>query len=352
MPIRRSSDHFAGLAELTTTLPLHLSSPREYRVPMIRRRYQPQRSTASKPGLPELPGLASAIYRPEPRSQVRISNGKGVASFASSSRRSRTREDKRSKRATEDVPMRATEAEARRMHSHSLSASSSLPSLSVSFPPPMGSSHHSRSSEQGNPPASHIPGFKSALQLYETIRSSQSTTTRAHDRRSDPLLRSGPPHSTHSTLAKKQSAPARLVTARIKSGAGHQVGSMSREVATRRSNSRERGPILPAMIQRRLSRQSTPVTPAVNVGDNGDIEMLVEGSWIRSPSWNEHRSRHDFRSPRTSPSPSGIKRGRPLQSSQTEHYGRLPHRTTSPQEVLMGSYESSKAKMGIRNLLS
>jgi len=320
---------------------------------MIRRRYQPQRSVASRPGLPELPGLASAIYRPEPRSQARIVNRTGAASVASSSRRSRIRGDKRSMKASEDIPMVATEVEAKRMHSHSLSASSSLPSLSVSFPSASGSTSKSRSSEQGNPSSSHNPGFQSTLQPYEQIRSSQATSTRAHDRRSDPLLHNGlPPRSTLATLTKKQSAPARLVTARIKPGIGHQVGSTSREVATRRSNSRERGPILPAMIKRQLSRQSTPVPPAVNHGDMGHIEMLAEDSWIRLPNWDEQRSRHDFRSPRTSPSSSGIKRGLPAPSSRADDYGRLLHRTTSPQEVVVGNYGSSRAKMGISNLLS
>lgn len=323
---------------------------------MIRRRYQPQRSAASKPGLPELPGLASAIYRPEPRPQARIANGKGSASAASSSRCSRIRDDQQSARASEDVPMRVTEAGARRMHSHSLSASSSLPSFSVSFPPTTGSSSEFRFSERvsPSPSASLNSGLGSTLQLYERIRSSQSSTTRgAYQRRSDPLLGSGlPPNDTPSTLTKKQSAPARLVNARARATTGHQVGSTSREVATRRSNGRERGPTLRAMIRTRLSRQSTPVLPATILGDDGDIEMLTETSWIRSPSWNGQRSRHDFRSPRTSPSPNGMKRGLPLPNAQTQHYGRLPQRSTSPRDVLMESYESSKAKMGIRNLLS
>jgi len=321
---------------------------------MIRRRYQPQRSAASKPGLPELPGLASAIYRPEPRPQARIANGKGSASAASSSRCSRIRDDQQSARASEDVPMRVTEAGARRMHSHSLSASSSLPSFSVSFPPTTGSSSEFRFSERVSPSASLNSGLGSTLQLYERIRSSQSSTTRgAYQRRSDPLLGSGlPPNDTPSTLTKKQSAPDRLVNARARATTGHQVGSTSREVATRRSNGRERGPTLRAMIRTRLSRQSTPVLPATILGDDGDIEMLTETSWIRSPSWNGQRSRHDFRSPRTSPSPNGMKRGLPLPNAQTQHYGRLPQRSTSPRDVLMESYESSKAKMGIRNLLS
>ena len=130
--------------------------------------------------------------------------------------------------------------------------SSSLPTLSDGF--------NRQDDELLDPTASHqLPS--------PFIQYHPDATSTAIGHLNDPY-RPGPSTiSTPNRLSKKQSAPARLDTnirasARPITNPGHQVGASRREYRS----SHERGPVLPALIRRQLSRQSSPASVSMVSG--------------------------------------------------------------------------------------
>jgi hypothetical protein len=290
---------------------------------MIRKRYQPQRSTINGAGLPEHPGLASAIYRPEPRSQVRISRG---GSGAGSDRTGGTRE-RRSKASRSDSA--AGQIISRQ------GISSSLPSLSDRF---------ARQDGESTPPHYRQPALHISSPFVQySLDASRQAVQPAH--RPEPST-SG---SSSSRLSKKQSAPARLdanarATSRPAANPGHQVGAGRRE----RRSSRERGPILPALIRRQLSRQSSPASVSMISGAGSPGSRTLPPISALDPFHAERPIPHT-RSGLTDPTSWTSSTSQPGSNAMEED--RSYNEYTTP-FITHTQNDDGRGKMGISNLLS
>lgn len=287
---------------------------------MIRRRYQPQRSTLNNQGLPELAGLATAIYRPEPRSQIR---GSREASRAGSERTATT-SDRRAGGARDAHTRQSTLRQG---------VSASLPSLSETF------------TRDDDDPMEVISG--GPFVQYRAHAVPQQTivyTPRSH-------LPQAPSSRTSSSsrLSKKQSAPARLAgtTPRPSNNPGHQVGGSRRD----HRNSRERGPVLPALIRRQLSRQSSPALVSMISGAGSSGTMPMPPASATDPFYTARatpfvHARDDSADPTISLSPSARSILPPPNAAG-------PAPGSQPSEPIpLQHHDESKRKMGIHNLLS